>query len=153
MTERGPVVARFEESASELRVLARVRTIAGLLALAGASALLLGRLPLPVFLVALLAALISLAWLAQGRRAHRAAQQKPAVLRVHAQGLACEDAKGETWIAWSDVERVEVDEERLDIVLFRRDAPPFRLEPRYAGVDLYSLVHTLDEARHSAQRP
>jgi hypothetical protein len=153
VSDRGPLLARFEESKSELRALALVRGVCAVLAIAAASALLLGELPVPIFLVAVLALLISLVWLRQALRARKAAKQaKNAALLVYSTGFCLEDAGGSTWHGWEDVEQVEVNEERLDIVVMRRDKPPLRLEPRYAGVDIYQLVRTLDEARRSAPR-
>lgn len=152
MSERGPVRVRFEESASDLRVLARVRTSAALLALLGASAMLLGKLPLPLFLVAVLAILLSLAWLAQARRVRkRAGDVRPAALVVHEQGMLLEEAERETFVPWREIARIEVDEERLDVVLTRNDGSLLRVEPRYAGVDIHELVRTLDDARASAR--
>jgi len=150
--DRGPVVARFEESASDLRALSRVRTVAALLALLGACAMLLGKLPLPLFLVAVLAILLSAAWLAQARRVRkRAALPAPAALVVYAEGMLLAESERETFVPFREVARIEVDEERLDIVLTRHDGSLLRVEPRYAGVDIHELVRTLDEARRSAR--
>lgn len=151
MSERGPVLARFEVSAREQRVFAWVRGISALLALAGACALLLGELPLPVFAIALLALLIAAAWLGQAVRARRASShsQQDALI-VHADGLSLDELTRRAWVPWRNVERVEVDEERLEVVVIRRGAPALRIEPRYPGVDLYQLVRTLDDARQSA---
>ena len=61
------------------------------------------------------------------------------------------DARRNDWLAFSDVERFEVDEERVDVLVTKRDASTLRIEPQYTGVDIYELVHTLDNARASAQ--
>ncbi|MDB4973212.1 MAG: hypothetical protein JWN48_1553 [Myxococcaceae bacterium] len=154
MSERGEVLARFEVSSSDQRGLAYLRGICALLALVGAGLMLLGKLPVPLFMVALLAVLLSVAWLAQARRLSRAARdpKRPALI-AHAGGLALEEAGRNDWLSWSDVVRIEVDEERLDIVITKRDAATLRIEPRYQGVDLYDLVRTLDGIWRSALAP
>ena len=155
-SERGPVLARFEVSMSDQRALAYLRGICALLALAGAIAMLLGKLPVPLFMVALLAVLLSVAWLAQARRLGRAARdpRRPA-LTAHAHGLLLEDpgskaASRNEWLLWSDVARIEVDEERLELLLTRHDGSTLRIEPRYQGVDIHELVRTLTQAWGSA---
>lgn len=151
MSERGPILARFEVSAGDQRALAYLRGICALLALGGAFAMLLGRLSVTLFMVALLAVLLALVWLAQARRLARAARSaiRPA-LTAHAHGMLVEEPSRNEWLAWADVVQIEVDEERLDIVVTRRDKTTLRIEPRYQGVDLYRLVHTLTQAWQSA---
>ena len=153
MSEHGPILARFEVSAGDQRALAYLRGICGLLALGGAGAMLLGRLSVTLFMVALLAVLLSLAWLAQARRLSQAARAavRPA-LTVHTLGLRLEEPNRNEWLAWTDVTRIEVDEERLDVIVTRRDETTLRLEPRYQGVDLHQLVRTLTEAWQSAPK-
>ncbi len=150
MSERGALLVRFQVDPREQRLLARVRAIAALLAAPAALAMLLGELPWPVFLVAVLALLLSLAWLGQARRLWRASKREPDALFVHAGGIELREAGQSTWLAWAEVERVEVDEERLEVVITRHVAPALRIEPRYPGVDIYELVRTLDHARFSA---
>jgi hypothetical protein len=154
VTERGEVLARYEVSSSDQRALAYLRGICAVLALLGAGVMLLGKLPLPLFLVALLAVLISVAWLAQARRLVRAARvaERPALV-AHARGLLLDEAGRNEWLAWADVVQIEVDEERLELVLTRRVGEPLRIEPRYQGVDLYQLVRTLTEVWHAAPAP
>src|SRR6201999_371514 len=123
---------------------AYLRGVCAVLAFGGALLMLLGKLPLPVFMIALLGALISVVWLAQSVRFARAARstERPA-LTVHSDGLLIEEAGRNEWLSWSDVVRIEVDEERLDVLITKHDGSTRRLEPRYPGVDLYELVRTL----------
>lgn len=152
MTDLGPELARFEASPSDLRALAHLRTLCALLAGVGALVVLLGKVSVPVFLIALLGLLISLAWLAQARRLRRtAAHGVPAALVVYQSGFLLTDDRRNDWLAFSDVKSFEVDEERVDVLVTKRDASTLRIEPRYTGVDIYELVHTLDNARASAQ--
>jgi uncharacterized iron-regulated membrane protein len=152
VTDPGPELARFEASPSDQRALAHLRTACAILAALGAITMMLGTMSVPVLMIALLGLLISVAWLAQARRLRRsAAAPEPGSLTVYGAGYALREHDRNDWVAWSDVEKIEVDEERLDIVVTKRDACRVRIEPRYAGVDLYELVHTLDNARASAQ--
>ena len=49
-----------------------------------------------------------------------------------------------------DVVEIEVDEERLDVLVRLHAGPPLRIEPRYPGVEIHELVRTLNDARHKA---
>jgi hypothetical protein len=149
---RGRELARYEASPSDQRALAYLRATCAVLASFGAVAVLLGDVPIPVFLVALLGLLISLAWLGQARRSWRAAaaSERPQLV-VYETGFSVSDTGRNDWLAFSDVKQFEVDEERVDILVTKRDASTLRVEPRYTGVDIYQLVHTLDKARASAQ--
>jgi hypothetical protein len=107
----------------------------------------LGDLPVPVFLVGVLGLLVSVAWLRNARRtAHRAPQANLHFLEVYEDGLLLSEGERRVAVLWTQVEDVEVDEERLDVVVTRRDAPPLRIEPRYAGVEIHQLVRTLRNA-------
>lgn len=144
---RGALIARFTIDARGERGVARLRSAAALLALAGALALFLARVPVVVFMVAVLAAFISLAWLVQAKKARRRAHDPERhYLAVHARGLCVADGPSETWQPWDQVTEVDVDEERLDIVLSRRGLPPLRVEPRYPGVAIHDLMRTLRNA-------
>lgn len=148
---RGRLLIRYEVSEREQRTLARVRTVSALLAFAGAATMLLGRLPVPVFLLAVLGLSVSLLWLRQAQKARRAASgAHQDALQVHEAGLLIDEAERTAWVPWRDVEDIVVDEERLDVVVIRRGTPALRIEPRFPGVELYELVATLNNARCAA---
>lgn len=150
--ERGPLSARFCTDPRDQRALARVRTGSALLASLAALAMLLGELPIPAFLIAVLALMISIVWLRQAGRAARLAKRaQPEALTVYARGFTLDQGERTHWVPWRNVERVFVDEERLDIVVEQRGTRPLRLEPRYPGVDIHELVRTLVEAHESAR--
>lgn len=150
--ERGPLSARFCTDPSDQRALARVRAGSALLASLAALAMLLGELPIPAFLIAVLALMISVVWLRQAGRAARLAKRaQPEALTVYAGGFTLELGERTHWVPWSNVERVFVDEERVDIVVQQRGTGALRLEPRYPGVDIHELVRTLVEAHESAR--
>lgn len=139
--ERGRELARFEADPHDQRVLALVRGISGAVALLGSLAMLLGRLPVPLFLVALLGLVMSLVWLRQARRLWRS-KADPALLVVHAAGFVL----GDTFFPFGQVTGFAVDEERLDVVVTMASGELLRIEPQYSGVDIHSLVVTLQDA-------
>jgi hypothetical protein len=143
---RGPLLTRFEVDPRDERMFARVRAGAAFLAAAGSGLLLLGDLPVPVFMVGLLGLFVSLVWLRQARRAaHRVTHAGNHFLAVHRDGLLLAEGERRVAVLWTQVQAVEVDEERLDVVVTRHDAPPLHIEPRY-GVEIHQLVRTLRNA-------
>ena len=149
--ERGRLLIRYEVSEREQRALARVRTVSALLAFGGAATMLLGRLPVPVFLLALLGLSVSLLWLRQAQKAKRAVGGTHRdALWVHEAGLLIDEAGRTAWVPWREVEDIVVDEERLDVMVIRRGTSTLRIEPRFPGVELYELVRTLNNARLAA---
>lgn len=144
---KGALLARFEVDPQDERVVARVRAIAGVVAAAASLLLLLGDLPVPVFLVGVLGLFVSVLWLRNARRtAHRVPQANLYFLAVYQDGLLLSEGEHRVAIPWTQVQDVAVDEERLDVVVTRQDAPPLRIEPRYAGVEIHQLVRTLRNA-------
>jgi hypothetical protein len=147
--ERGPELVRFQASPQDQRTLAAMRGVTGVLALLGSLALLLGRLPIPVFLVGLLGLAMAMAWLRQARKLWRGATTaKPATLVVHRAGIALDD----TFIPFDQVTAFEVDEERVDIEVALASGDSLRIEPQYQGVDIYTLVRTLQDALGTTRR-
>lgn len=53
-------------------------------------------------------------------------------------------------LAWSDVEAVEIDEDRLVVLLRVRGVRPLAVEPMYGGLTLAELAATLQRARAGA---
>jgi hypothetical protein len=153
--ELGAVVERFEVDATDMRIFAWARGLLGLFALVSAGLLLASRVPVVIFGVAVLGVLIALMWLRQARVAHaRARAPEEHSLTVHEHGLVLREGPRVCSVAWSEVRAVEVDEERLDIVLKRNTGDTLRVEPRYAGVALDELMRRLSEAwRRDGHRP
>jgi hypothetical protein len=148
----GPLLQRFEVSAADQRNLAFVRAAAATLSAACSLLLLLGRLPVPVLLAALLGLAMSLAWLAQARRARRlAATASEHHLSLYREGLVVAEHKRLTRVRFADVSDIDVDEERLDIRLALVDGQCVRIEPRYPGVEIHDLVRTLQNALLAAR--
>lgn len=145
--ELGPLLHSFIADAGDQRSVALVRLGSAVLALCGVTFLLLSRVPLPVFLVALLGGLMALVWLGKAARAHKLSREAGSYrLEVYREGLRLLEAQHVTTLRFADVDAIAVDEERLDIVVKRKDGSPLRLEPRYPGVEIHQLVHTLQSA-------
>ncbi len=145
--DRGALIQRFEVDAATELSLARLRFVAAGLASLGAVAMLLSSLPFVIMLVAVLSLLVSLGWMAKARSTEkRARSPQDHFLAVHAAGLDLADGPSRTWVMWASVTQIDVDEERLDIVVERADGEPLRLEPRYPGVEIHDLMHTLRNA-------
>jgi hypothetical protein len=146
--ETGPLLVRYEVDPAAERSLAVLRSVAAVVVIAAAALVVAGRrVPIPVFLAALLGLLIGPLWLVQARRARaRAHEPERHFLAVHARGLWLCEGKEPRWIPFHELTGVIIDEERLDILLVRPDGEPIRLEPRYPGVAIGDLMATLRNA-------
>jgi hypothetical protein len=73
-------------------------------------------------------------------------------LELDGEGLSIPRADGETTrIAWRELERVEIDHERLLVVLQLRDRGEVEIEPTFGGLGLDGLARRI-EARRSGAR-
>lgn len=140
--DRGPELARFEASPRDLITFAVVRAISGLAVLTGSVLMLLGRLPIALFLVALLGLAMSAVWLRQARKLWRESRTaRPAALVVYRGGFEVDGS----FTPFDHVEVFEVDLERVDVKVTLRNGETRRIEPQYQGVDLDTLVRTLQD--------
>ncbi len=142
------MLARFEAERGAELGLAWLRGLSAVAAFVGSLGLLLAKVPVAIFLIGALGLALSFAWLVQSRRSARRAQNPAETyLAVHARGLLWADPpKAPIWVSWTSVAGLEVDEERLDILVERKAAPPLHIEPRYPGVEIHELVRTLRNA-------
>jgi hypothetical protein len=148
----GPLSVRFAVTADDQRSVARVRLVSAGVSGAGAVLLLLADVPIAVFLAALLALLMSLVWFGQGRTAGRLARNVERYhLSIYRDGFLLSEGNQLHCVRFADVREISVDEERLDIVVTRAANEPLRVEPRYPGVEIHALVHTLRHAWVQAQ--
>ncbi len=146
---RGLLLSRYEVDPARERSLARLRTSAAVLAGLGAVAMLLSRLPFVMLLLAVLALLVSAGWLAQARGLRRRARApEEHFLALHQRGFELGLGASRTWVPFTTVTDIDVDDERLDIVVAREGQAGLRLESRYPGVEIYALMHTLRKAWH-----
>ena len=148
---RGELLRRFQASATAELSLARLRLVTASVALMASIAVLLSKVPVTIFLVALVGVLVSVAWIRQGLTARkRAARPSQYFLELYARGLAIGEGARVQWLPWGEVCDIDVDEERLDIVLKARAGEPVRLEPRYPGIAIHDLMATLRNAWRGA---
>ncbi len=146
-SELGTLIERFEVDPATERSVSRLRLVAAVLAGLGAIAMLLSALPFAILLIAVLALLVSAGWIAKSRSIEkRARMPQEHFLALHARGLLVREGASLTWVPWERVTHIDVDDERLDIVLERSEDDPLRLEPRYPGVEIYALMHRLRNA-------
>ena len=143
----GPLVQRFEASATDLRTFAALRIIAGAISLLAGGAVLLSGPPLPVWLIGLVGVLVPIAWFRKAAAALKSARddQLPS-LSVHRQGFALTDGQQRRAIPWDRVTGIDTDEERLDVVVDLGSEGLLRVEPRYQGVEIHTLMVTLRNA-------
>jgi hypothetical protein len=144
---RGVLLSRFEVNARAERALARLRTTTAIVTLLAALGVLLSNVPVTAFIMAIVAALVSVFWLRQARAARKRAAEAPQYfLEVYAKGVRVGEGSQRVWLPWSEVCDIEVDEERLDIVLKKHEGAPLRVEPRYPGIAIHDLMDTLRNA-------
>ncbi len=100
------------------------------------------------WIVVVVACLASLGWvLAYQRSRRRIAEASRWYLALDALGLEIAKGGNPLTIAWTDVTQMRVDENRLNIVLERRDGPRVVIEPMWADLGVYDLLETLASRR------
>lgn len=97
--------------------------------------------------------LFALGWGVAARRARgRIEAREDWVLGLRPSHLELREGPGRAEsVPWSDVGRVEVDEERLVVTVARGEGvPPLRIEPRFGGLGAYELAAAVEAARRAA---
>ncbi len=147
----GQQIARYEVDPTTERSVSNLRLAAAVLAGLGAVAMLLSTLPFAMLLIAVLGLLVSAGWIAKSRSLKkRALVPEQHFLALYERGLLLGECESQTWVPWAQVTHIDVDDERLDIVLEQGAKEPARLEPRYPGVEIYELMHRLRNAWRAA---
>jgi hypothetical protein len=72
-------------------------------------------------------------------------------LELGRDALVLHDGDSERRISWSAVESVAIDEDRLVVIVARRDAPPLAIEPQYRGVSLHALAERIQASLEAAR--
>ena len=106
------------------------------------------------WVVALLSALAAVGYFANARRARaRIERAEERYLELDSEGLHVCEGREQTHVAWVDVAFSEVDEDRLVLVIGRRNAPPLSIAPIYENAGLYELRGAVEHYRaESASR-
>ena len=71
-------------------------------------------------------------------------------LQLNEEGLAIEKKSSTITVPWAQIEAIDVDEERLTVVLSRTGADPVPIEPCWGGLGLYDLHGLLQAHRQGA---
>lgn len=118
----------------------------------GAAIWLVVESPAPRFqVIAGLSMIAVLAWLAMALRARRRlATPERHRLVLAPEGLRLVEGERERQIPWSDVESIEIEDERLVVQVRVRGAEPLLVEPRYGGLGAHALESALRQARGAA---
>jgi hypothetical protein len=137
-SDLGAMLSRFAFDGRAAAEVAWLRLAAG--SLAGASGLWLAWVASHWAhgLFAAAAAVAAVAWTREYRKARAQAQQRTAwQLVVRERGLERRHGADVLRVRWTDVEEIDVDEERLVLRLWPAEGPPLALEPLYrcGGLD------------------
>ncbi len=80
--------------------------------------------------------------------AHEQTQLADRALELDAVGIAIPRVSGEvTRAAWSEIERVEIDHDRLLVIVRQKDGVEVEIEPTFGGLGLEGLAQRIDAAR------
>ena len=141
--------ARFELDVGAQRGVARLRAGAALLALFASAWLF--RLPeLVPRLFALAGVAFGGLWLARIARAPARSPQAH-FLEIGPRALTLAQGGPPQLVSWPDVESVAIDQDRLLVVISRRNAPALELSPDYRGVTLDGLAQRIQDALQAAR--
>jgi hypothetical protein len=152
-SREAPAPLRLTLDARAERAVAGLR-LAGAAAALGAAAWMLALGPglLGGVLVGV-SALAGAGWLAAAALGRRRARAPDAwSLEADEVGLRLREGAEGTTVAWAEVTRVDVDEDRLVVRLYRAAEEPVTIEPRYAGLSVYALAGALEERRAASGR-
>lgn len=119
---------------------AALRLTAAIAVLAGAVWLVLVAKDPAAWVCSGAALLASVAWLVMGLRARgriRAAERHR--LSLEPKALHLVEGSHERRVPWADVERIEVDEERLVVRVSIAEGEPLIIEPRFGGLGVHDL--------------
>ncbi len=143
---------RFELDERSERAVARLRGIAGILVAGGAAWLLALAPPASTAALAILGLLAGLGLLASGLRGRRrSAERARWYLELDGHGLTLAEGLRYEHRDWAQIRAVEVDEDRLVVVLESDESPTLRLEPRYANQSVYALCDIVHDRWRAAR--
>jgi hypothetical protein len=65
--------------------------------------------------------------------------------------VLCDGGDAQT-VPWPAIESVAIDEDRLVVIVARRDAPPLAIEPHFRGVPLHALAQHIQQALQASRQ-
>jgi hypothetical protein len=126
---------------------ARLRIVAAIVSSLGAGLYALARPGYVAITVSVATVVASFAWAARVRRSvERSTHQT--LLALAPSGLTLTP---NAEIAWASVRGVEVDEDRLVVLVHHADADPLVIEPVYDGLSVYDLAALVERCRSFGQ--
>jgi len=135
----------------EVRDRTRLRLLATLPAFAGGAWLLWTGDTLLLRILALAGLVFAVLWLVSARRAvTQLARSDEHYLDIGAAGLTIQNGPDARSISWSEIDAVEIDEDRLVVQLRLRGSGSLAVEPHYGSLDLRELAETIERARPRA---
>jgi hypothetical protein len=144
---------RLSLDVSEVRDRTRLRLIAAVPALVGGAWLAWISEGWFLRVLAATGLLFATLWVALAQRsARQLARADEHYLDIGDLALQVRTGSQRRMLAWSDVEAVEIDEDRLVVLLRIRGAAPLAIEPMYGGLTLSELGMTLQRARQTADQ-
>lgn len=143
---RGALVSRWDESARVSLDEGRLRSAAAAVGMVAAVTTYALHPPFVVQILTGVGVLVSVGWYFAGRNARRRGADSPRwFLALYEQGVLLGQGDQQQWLGWGQVTAVEVDEERLEVVLKQSDAADLRVVPRFDGVAIHDLADRLRE--------
>jgi hypothetical protein len=136
------------------RSVARFRLISAIAVLPASIYLLASPQPSAAKALASIGVLVSLGWIAAFFLARARVRDRAAFhLDLADEGMTLCLGKATTTVGWSDVRDVDVDEERLMVVIGLRDGRTVDIPPVWEGTGLYELAAMVASRRDGASRP
>jgi hypothetical protein len=136
----------------EVRDRMRLRLLATLPALAGGAWLLFTADTLLLRVLALAGLVFAAIWLRSTRRtATQLTRVEDHYLDIGPDGLTLQAGPDSRSIAWSEIDAVEIDEDRLVVQLRLRSSGSLAVEPHYGALGLRELAETIERARADAR--
>ncbi|MEM9190299.1 MAG: hypothetical protein AAGF12_14035 [Myxococcota bacterium] len=146
-----PTPKRFELDTESERAVGRLRLGAALVVAIGSVWILAAGAGTIGTTLAIVGLLASVGWVFAFRGSRKKATKAATYyLELDSSGLTLAEGKAPTQVKWSEITSVDVDEDRLVVAVARRNDKDLILQPRYRGVDLYSLAAAVETARSAA---
>jgi hypothetical protein len=132
----------------EVRDRMRLRLLASLPAFLGGAWLVWIADSLLLRILAVAGLVFATVWVGLARRSiEQVARAGRHYLDIGTTGFTIHAGAQESYLAWSDIEAVEIDEDRLVVRLRVRGAAPLAVEPQYGGLGLRELAQTIERGR------
>lgn len=137
-------MTRFELDVQAVRAVGRLRLFGAALVFAMGFALVVNGAGAIGWVIVVTSWLIGLGWVAAFAISRRRAREAEAhYLELDSSGLTMARGAAPVRLAWSEVDGVEIDEDRLVVWVSRREGERLRIDPVWRGVSLEQLEDAL----------